>query len=234
MTMKNYQEPYDVTVLVALYHAAPYLEARLESIRSQTFFHRAHVVLLNCQDATDESLIYDRFLNDNENVSAIHYFDHVGLYSTWNDGIRSSRARYVTNANADDQWHPEYLERCINYLDEKEDVAIVSTGVIVTDVPNQLYPEWGRGTVGRMPMVAYPESSAGPSPMWRRSLHDVYGLFGNYRVIGDARFWESLLAGGERFGLIDEDLVLYYLSPESLERRHDDSGTSLRDLDLAT
>ena len=43
--------------------------------------------------------------------------------------------------------------------------------------------------------------------------------------------WEKWYAGGERFGLIKRDMVLYYAHSDSLERRVE-NGISLRDSDL--
>ncbi len=69
--------------------------------------------------------------------------------------------------------------------------------------------------------------------MWRRSLHDKYGYFGNYRTIGDARIWETWHANNEKFSRLDEDLVLYYSYRDSLERRIDkETGKTYRELDL--
>jgi len=135
------------------------------------------------------------------------------------------------NSNVDDMLHPDYVSLCTEYLDSHPDIAVVSSRVIMTDTPNQIYPDWE--WCDEMPFHAYPQSTAGPCPVWRRSLHEKYGYFDNYRVIGDARMWEKWLAGGEKFGLLDKKLVLYLRNPNSLERRRDPTtGRSLRELDL--
>jgi hypothetical protein len=62
--------------------------------------------------------------------------------------------------------------------------------------------------------------------MWRRSLHKKYGLFGDYRVIGDAKLWEKWYGGGVKFGTINKNMVLYLNHIDSLERR-----SNFRELD---
>jgi glycosyltransferase involved in cell wall biosynthesis len=218
------------TVLVALYKSGPYIESKLLSLEKQTALHQAEIIFLNCGDHDRESVKVDEFIARYPNGRQIIFTEHKNLYETWNTGISQTTGQYITNYNADDQWHPKYLEKCGTFLDACPQIAIVSTGIFTTDIPNQVYPKWSH--YGKMPSAKYPKSSAGPSPMWRRNLHDKYGLFGNYRVIGDAKFWEKLHEAKENFGLIYEDLVLYYVSPDSLERRRSEDGTSYIDLDL--
>jgi hypothetical protein len=218
-----------VTILVALWKASRFLEAKLENLRQQTLFDRCNIVLLNCQNLENEAGIYADFLKHN-NVSEICYDTHINLYPTWNDGIKATESRFIMNSNVDDMLHPEYVRACSNWLNTNPDFACVSTGVLVTEKPNQIHPNWE--WKDRLPFHIYPLSTAGPCPMWRRSLHNKYDYFGNHRVIGDAKMWEKWLGGGEKFGLIDQNLVLYYAHSGSLERRVDGHGRLYRDIDL--
>jgi hypothetical protein len=219
-----------VTVLIAAYKARAYVESKIQSILMQTAFTDASFILLNCQNLENESEAFRPLTDKHPNVIEINYTNYVKLYSTWNDGIRLTKTPFICNFNMDDQWHPQYLEKCIDFLRENPDYATVSSQILVTSTSNQVWPTWTWDA--QMPSLPYPESSAGPCPMWRRSLHDRYGYFDDYYVVGDAKLWEKWLAGGERFGLIKEDLVLYYRNPDSLERRHNDDAVRLRDLDL--
>lgn len=217
------------TILVALWKAGNFLEKKLIDLEQQTFFDRCNIVLLNCQNLDGEADIYADFLK-HDNVTEIRYDNHINLYPTWNDGIKSTKSEFIMNSNADDMLHPEYVEACSYWLKVHPNFGCVSTGVLLTHQPNQIYPNWK--SQNRLPFHFYPNSTAGPCPLWRRSLHDKYGYFGDYRVIGDARMWEKWHAGGERFGLIRRDMVLYYAHHGSLERRVDEKGRELRTLDL--
>jgi len=220
-----------ITILVGIYDSRKFIEAKIRNLQQLTVFSDCWVVLLNCLDLGRESEIYADFVRDNDNVIEIRYSTHVHLYPTWNDGIVVTNSTYIMNSNVDDMLHPDYVSLCTEYLDSHPDIAVVSSRVIMTDTPNQIYPDWE--WCDEMPFHAYPQSTAGPCPVWRRSLHEKYGYFDNYRVIGDARMWEKWLAGGEKFGLLDKKLVLYLRNPNSLERRRDPTtGRSLRELDL--
>lgn len=217
------------TLLVALYRAGPYLAAKLASLRQLVDFAAYQIILLNCQNLDDERTVYQSFL-DFPNILEIYHSSYMTLYQSWDVGLKASESVYVASSNVDDLTHPEYANKCAAYLDDHPEVGVVSSQVLVTDVPNQVWPNWQ--WVSRLPPLPYPHSTAGPAPLWRRDLHG-YGYFGDYRTIGDARMWERWLARGVRFEVYPEDLVLYYLNPLSLERRIDsESGRSLRELDL--
>lgn len=232
-----------VTVLIAAYQAdEDFVQSKISSLLDQTWLWKANIVILNCEDLCGESRNFRGFCDgqarrwrkpgmESANVTEVLYNDYVRLYKTWNDGIKITQSDYIVNYNMDDQWHPEYLEKCINFLDCHQEYAVVSSRVLITDKPHQVWHRAPWESTGQFPFAAYPRSSAGPCPMWRRSLHDKYGYFTDHYVIGDAIMWEKWLAGGEKFGLIDEQLVLYYRNPVSLERRHQD-GIRLIDIDL--
>lgn len=232
-----------VTILIATYKSdEDMVQSKIASLLDQTILSDTNIVILNCQDLGGESRNFGAFCRGQSsvwskkpgaNVIEVIYHEYIKLYKSWNDGIRITESDYIVNYNMDDQWCSDYLEKCVDFLDKNQDYAVVSSRILTTSIPNQVYgnhPGWSK-VDGRLPFVPYPKSTAGPCPMWRRSLHDKYGYFDDYYVIGDARLWEKWLAGGEKFGLIDEPLTLYYRNPESLERRHFD-GVRLIDIDL--
>ena len=54
-------------------------------------------------------------------------------------------------------------------------------------------------------------------PVWRRTLHDKFGLFDEqYGSAGDWEFWLRCVKGGAQFKLIPEDLGLYYFNPSGI------------------
>lgn len=224
------KQPSTVTILVALYKAGGYLEAKLQDLQQQTHFQYCNIVLLNCQNLDDEASIYAEFVASNPNVTAIEYPEHVRLYPTWNDGIKATASNYIMNSNVDDMLHPEYVESCSNWLDTHPQFAVVSTRILLTYKSNQVWPHWEWH--GDLPFRAFPASTPGPCPMWRRELHGKYGYFSDLRVIGDADMWERFKIGDEKFGLLDRNLVLYYAHHDSLERRVDDKGREFKTLDL--
>lgn len=205
-----------ITVLISLYKAKQYLECKLNNILAQTKFTDSTIVILNCQNLEHESQTYYEF-SKLPNVIVVQYGSHVNLYKSWNDGIRITASKYIVNSNVDDLWHPQYLEKCMTFLDQNDDYSIVSSDILITSIANQTYPNWQYDD--KMQPYTYPNTTAGPCPVWRRNLHEKYGYFEDYNIIGDAIMWEKWYKNGEKFAKIYEDLVLYLRHPGSLERR---------------
>lgn len=212
-------ETPEITILVALYKAGEFIEAKIKNLRNLTNIQQCKVIFLNCQDLDNESKHYEKFLEDYPQSTHIIYNKHRKVYGTWNEGIKMSDTKYIANFNADDQCRPDYFEKCIQFLEEYEEYCAVSSRVLVSSFPNQVWPEWTKDS--ELPPATYPDSTAGPCPVWRRSLHSKYGYFDDLRVVSDATMWQRWHEGGEKFGYINDPMVLYYRSPNSLERRID-------------
>lgn len=218
-----------VVVLVGLYKASKYLEAKIKNLQQQTL-QDIQVIFLNCQNLERERDIYEAALVD-PRYEEIIFDEYQCLYNTWNVGIKYSQSTYICNSNVDDMWHPDYLKELTEFLD-KSDYSIMSSKILSTIIPNQWdHSKWEYS--GIYPMHTYPKSTAGPCPVWKRELHNKYGYFGEYSVIGDAKIWEKWYKNGEKFGLIDKPYTLYLVNPTSLERRRDpETNLLLRELDV--
>jgi glycosyltransferase involved in cell wall biosynthesis len=221
---------YKVAVLISVYEAEEYIDSKLTSVLNQTMFDTCTFLFVSCQSKRDVVSKINDFCAAYKNCKHIESREYITIYEAWNIGIENSDSQYLANYNMDDQWHPEYLSKCSKILDETN-AAIAITEILVTDTPNQLYPFWHH--VDKIPSGLYPDFVVGPSPMWRRDLHEKYGLFENYYVISDALMWDKFHKGNEKFILVKEELVLYLRNPLSLERRHhDESGERLINVDL--
>lgn len=209
-----------ITILVGMYKAGQFIEAKLDNLKRQSIIKDCHIVFLNCQNLDNEDTICRDFISKNDDITAtiLDYDKHVSLYTTWNDAIRTTSSEYIVNANVDDMWHESYLERLTNILDEHEDYSVAYTYVLSTSIKNQSDPsKWiNQGGLSTKP---FPGGTMGPCPVWRRLLHDIYGYFNNFQVISDGLMWEKWRRGGEKFYQVPEPLVLYFHNPNSLERR---------------
>ncbi len=144
------------------------------------------------------------------------------IYVSWNRAIRLAQGEYLTNANADDRLHPEELAIMAQTLDDQPDIGLVYCDAIVTSTPNARWD--GPYTISERPpyygAIRWPEFDpealqdgyfGGPSPMWRRALHERYGLFDeSYQLAGDYEFALRLVAHGVRFRHIARQLCLFF------------------------
>ena len=58
--------------------------------------------------------------------------------------------------------------------------------------------------------------------MWRRTLHDTYGMFDDkYKSAGDWEFWLRCSFGGAKFKKYTDILGVYYFNPDGISTNED-------------
>ena len=105
----------DVSVVVVTYHAMPWLEQCLESVRGV----ETVVVDHGSTDGTLE-LVRERF----PEVPLVEE-ENRGLAFGWNTGVERTTGRYVLLLNADAWLDPDALDALVAFADARPDAAVV-------------------------------------------------------------------------------------------------------------
>jgi predicted O-linked N-acetylglucosamine transferase (SPINDLY family) len=110
-------------------------------------------------------------------------------------------------------------------LDQRPEVGLVYADVIKTETENETFDrctptgryrwyDWDRN------LLLTEGCFMGPQPMWRKSVHEVYGVFDASLVSsGDFEFWLRISQTFD-FYHIREPLGLYLVRPDSVEHRN--------------
>ena len=123
--MHEYGE--SVTVLMPVYNGAAYLEAAIESIRSQT--HSDFEFLIVDDGSTDGSReILQGFAAQDARIRII-YGLHEGIAAARNRGLALARGTIVVCMDHDDVAMPERIDRQLAYLVEHPEVAAVGSAL---------------------------------------------------------------------------------------------------------
>jgi hypothetical protein len=198
-----------VTAIISAYFAEPYLPGRLENLREQDC-----IVLAIAQKDSAEARVLKL-----DGVDTILTDGVPTIYEAWNMMIEKAQTPYITNANCDDRIYPNMYKKMADALDRRKDYAVCYGNIDMVkeyDGERQLIdtPEGGFDVLMN---YCFP----GPMPMWRRSLHDSYGLFnGELKVAGDYEFWLRIAKEGEKFYKLQGGPVGMYLNrPDSAEHR---------------
>jgi glycosyltransferase involved in cell wall biosynthesis len=207
-----------VQVVMPAYNAEAYIGEAIDSVLAQTF--------------TDWELtvVDDGSTDATADVVAGYSDGRIGLVRTGNGGPSSARNRalaesrspYVAFLDADDLWRRDKLERQVAVMEAKPDVGLVHTDMeTLKDGERSPYPTPTTlyGPESQFVRLAAGNFIASPSVLLRRVLLDRYGGF-------DEEFWTSedfelwmRLAPHTTFAYIDEPLLVYRLTRNSLTRR---------------
>ena len=214
-----------VSAIVSVYRAERFIRGCMEDLCNQTLFVRGglEIVVVNSNSSENEEPIIREFVYRHpDRIRYLRTGERETIYQAWNRGVTAARGRYLTNANADDRHRPDALEVMARCLDAHPDCALAYADSNVTQEENHSFV--GATIVARFawpdfdPLGLFRVCYVGPHPMWRRSLHERYGMFDPlYHSAGDYEFWLRLVAGGERFIHIRDVLGLYLQSPGGVE-----------------
>jgi GT2 family glycosyltransferase len=118
-----------VSVVVAAFNAAPYLNATLRSIRNQT--HRESEVVVVVDGATDDTLaIAQEHARSDDRVRVIDLGRNLGRSSARNRGLSEASGDWVTVTDADDLWAADRLESMLDAARQFPDSSLITDDLI--------------------------------------------------------------------------------------------------------
>lgn len=127
-----------ITVIVPLYNKVKEVERALRSILSQTISE--YELLIIDGGSTDGSLdVIAPYLEDSR-VQLLHQ-KSKGLPAARNEAIAHARGELIAFLDADDEWHPDYLETIVRLYNTYPGAGIYATAYerCATRIPNPVH-----------------------------------------------------------------------------------------------
>lgn len=137
----------DVSVIIPVYNAEPYLKQCLDSVLAQTF-KNIEIIIINDCSADNSSQIIEDYRKTDGRIISISLEKNAGPGNARNEGIKAANGKYIVFIDSDDWITDDYVETLYNNI-EKYNCDMVSanfyiyddkTGKIQTDKsPKDLY-----------------------------------------------------------------------------------------------
>jgi glycosyltransferase involved in cell wall biosynthesis len=117
----------EISVIIPVFNAAPFLNESIESILNQTFSD-FELIILN-DKSTDESLeIIKKFQSKDNRIIIIDKEQNVGPANLRNEGINAARGKFIALMDADDIAIPTRFEKQITVLKNNPEIGVCGTG----------------------------------------------------------------------------------------------------------
>lgn len=196
-----------VSALVSAYYAEKYMPARLDNLTEQG----VEIVVICQRGSVEEKIAHDY------PCVIVTTPDIPTLYKAWNLGIAAASGEYLTSANTDDLFYPGGVAAMVEHLDAHGCALVCGDNDLKTGDGKNI-AHWHRRSNAP---VSKSWNRVGAMPMWRRCLHDKYGLFDETMLVsGDYDYWLRLAVGGETICHIDTITGVYWRRANSIEHRH--------------
>jgi len=194
-----------ITAILPVWNAEQTIQRAVRSALSQSF-HDFELLVVNdgSMDATG-TLLEQLALSDSR--IRIISKNHSGVADAFNAGLRESKGKYIARMDADDEMHPERLEKQATFLDEHPHIGVVSClvkhgGDVKSQEGYLRHIDWLNTLVTpeQIALNRFIDSPVcNPSVMFRRELVAQHGdcLHGDFPE--DYEMWLRWIEGGVLF-----------------------------------
>lgn len=115
------------SVIIPLYNKAPYVAKAIESVLGQTY--RDFEVIVIDDGSTDQSLEVAKTF-ENKSITIISQ-PNSGVSTARNNGVNLAKYPYICFLDADDWWHPTFLEEMKRLITDFPDAGIYGSGYYI-------------------------------------------------------------------------------------------------------
>jgi glycosyltransferase involved in cell wall biosynthesis len=112
------------SVIIPLYNKENFIENTLQSVFNQEFYDFEILVVNDC--STDTSLEKVMALS-HPKIKIIEHSKNKGLSASRNTGIKAATANYLAFLDADDIWHPTFLNEIHSLIEHYPEASIYGT-----------------------------------------------------------------------------------------------------------
>jgi glycosyltransferase, group 2 family len=115
------------SVIIPLYNKAPYVAKAIESVLGQTY--RDFEVIVIDDGSTDQSLEVAKTF-ENKSITIVSR-PNSGVSTARNNGVKLAKYPYICFLDADDWWHPTFLEEMKRLITDFSDAGIYGSGYYI-------------------------------------------------------------------------------------------------------
>lgn len=216
-------KPPKVSVILPFFNAEQTLGNAIQSIINQSFTNW-ELILIDNNSSDRSSQIARSFCEKDTRIKCVHE-PRQGVVFAANKGGENAQGTYLARMDADDISYPNRLRSQVAFLDEKEEIGLVSGQVAYvgnTDNGGFIrYVDW-LNTVKSSEQIRLNQFAeyplANPSVMFRSELLKTYGVFKEGKFPEDYEFFLRMQSGGVRMEKIHQTIIAWHDSSTRLTR----------------
>ncbi len=208
-----------VTVLIALYNKAPYIEEAVRSVLDQKF---TDLELLVVDDASTDGGTEKVRAIDDPRIRILQSEVNTGAAAAHNRGQDAAKGEYIAIMGADDVMLPDRIGRQVAFMDAHPEIGLSGTWLRCFGEKDEVLRFPGTDAEIRSYMLFGLQVSHG-SCMIRRAALDRSAVRcpENWRVPGMDYFFMAGFAMHTTMANIDEVLTLYRIGPQNMRHARD-------------
>jgi len=211
-----------VSVIIPCYNLGQYLDEAVDSVLAQTY-QDFEIIIVN--DGSTDEFTNNLLSSYGKSKTRVLTTENQGLPSARNNGILVSSGEYICCLDADDKYHPEFLKKTVNILDDDSDnkVGFVTTWLDLFGQQSGILT-----TSDYNPFALAIANVVHVASLFRKECWEkANGYQTNLSGYQDWNFWLSIVALGYEWACIHEPLMQYRVRQNSMISESNKSRSSL-------
>lgn len=209
-----------LSIITSLYNGQDFIEGYLKDLTEQTIFSDCELIIIDANSPGKEDTFIRKYMKKHSNIIYVRLDKDPGQYECWNMAIKMASSDLLTNANLDDRSKNDAYAQHVKYLEEHPDIDLVYAEYYITNYANETFEKnryrWVT-TLKDFSLKDIWRCSAGPRPVWRKSVHDRYGYFDtSFVYLADWEMWIRAATKGAKYQKIPGVYTLFYNNPKGL------------------
>lgn len=214
-------KPPKVSILIPNYNYGHYLSEAIQSALDQTFEDFELIVVDNDSSDNSEEIV-KAFIKKDPRVKFHKNDSNIGMFRNYNQSLLLANGEYLKFLNADDKFAPTLLEKFVEVLDKKPEIALATSYRQAfgdkDDVIESPFTKTVKSETAILQALHKGNWIGEPTTVMFRRDNLTLGLFDtSLLMIADMDLWLRQLQVGDLY-VVDE--VLSYF------RVHDNQGTA--------
>lgn len=220
----NYNMP-EITVFMAAYNAANFIEKSIESVLNQTF--KDFELLIVNDGSTDNTVEIINHFQD-ERIRLISNENNRGLTYTRNVALKEAKGKYIAVLDSDDIALPNRLEKQYKILQENPDLGLCGSSAAVMDKRGNLTGELLTVSTGRENIkttLLFKNTFVNSSVMFKAN---IFKEIGGYRDYAPAEDYDLFIRISYKCAVenLDEILVQYRIHDNNISKEKFETAKS--------
>lgn len=113
-----------VSIITPSYNSSNFIKRTINSVCNQTFQHWELIIVDDCSTDDSRSIIKS-YVNQDSRIKLICLEKNSGVATARNTAIDHAKGDYIAFLDSDDYWHPQKLEKQIDYFQKYSDIDVV-------------------------------------------------------------------------------------------------------------
>jgi len=220
-----------VTAVVSTYNSEQFIRGRLQNLVDQSLYKKGEleIIVIDSHSPENEKEVVEEFQAKYNHIIYKRTSGRETLYKAWNRGIELMNGDYFINANTDDRFTPDALEKLAASLDNDWNADAAYGNWLYTGVQNDHI----HSSTDKV-LVTYPNyfppafiyfQITGHACLIRKNIFDEIGLFDpSYTIYGDREFMLRFALKGKKALHTGQTIGLYFENREGLVNQVNDKN----------